>query len=230
MPAKRCPANGHGLPSSRSAFTNWIFRLKACASRSTATTSSPRSAKKRACRPAPLATSSTGPRSISAAQRTTQSEGASPECGCTLSEAAADALQGCLERLGIEQAGGRVHDAQLYARRVDALFLRHRLGVPVDIGSIELLIAHGMRLARLRPQRLEHLDHRGVARASGLAKRFDDLLEHHAALLAAVPEHGGVRPGQARAAPGRDPAAQRGGRRAKLPLRLARGLAFFRLA
>src|ERR1700675_2664342 len=48
-----------------------------CGSRSTATASSPLPAKKRACRPCPLATSSTGPRVTSGAHRTTQSEGVS---------------------------------------------------------------------------------------------------------------------------------------------------------
>src|SRR5574341_953930 len=82
MPPKRSPANGHGLPSSRSART---LRTPAIVggSRSTATTSSPRAANNFACRPAPLATSSTGPRATSGAQRTTQGEGVSIDA-CTV--------------------------------------------------------------------------------------------------------------------------------------------------
>src|SRR5262249_26782876 len=48
-----------------------------CSSRSTATTSSPRVANNRAWRPVPQATSSTGPRSTSAAKRVTQGDGVS---------------------------------------------------------------------------------------------------------------------------------------------------------
>src|SRR6185503_12642674 len=78
MPPKRWPANGHGLPSSRSALTNRTPGID-CASRSTATTSSPRAAKSLACRPCPLATSSTGPRATSGAHRATQRDGVSIE-------------------------------------------------------------------------------------------------------------------------------------------------------
>src|ERR1700741_752858 len=78
MPPKRCPANGHGLPSSRSACTERTPGID-CASRSTATTSSPRWANNFACRPAPLATSSTGPRVTSGAQRATHADGVSSE-------------------------------------------------------------------------------------------------------------------------------------------------------
>src|SRR5687767_2837394 len=57
-----------------------------CGSRSTAITSSPRCAKNLACRPDPLATSSTGPRVTSGAQRTTQGEGVSSESCAMISQ------------------------------------------------------------------------------------------------------------------------------------------------
>src|SRR5688572_17047689 len=79
MAPKRWPANGHGLPSSRSACTNVTPGID-CGSRSTATTSRFLPPKKRACLPPPLATSSTGPRVTSAAQRTTHGEGPSEPC------------------------------------------------------------------------------------------------------------------------------------------------------
>src|SRR2546423_1126308 len=74
MAANLLPANGHGLPSSRSALTKWIDEGSAASIRSTPHASKPRSAKNVAWRPSPHATSSTGPRSTSCAQRTTQSE------------------------------------------------------------------------------------------------------------------------------------------------------------
>src|SRR6185503_16493652 len=77
MPPKRWPGNGHGLPSSRSACTNRTPGID-CGSRSTAIT--PRFAKTLACRPAPLATSSTGPRVTSGAQRATHGDGSSDAC------------------------------------------------------------------------------------------------------------------------------------------------------
>src|SRR5438477_6713687 len=75
--ANRLPAKGQAPPS-RSAFTNCTPGI-VCGSRSTAMTSSPRSAKKTAWRPAPEATSSTGPAVTRSAQRRTHSEGNSAE-------------------------------------------------------------------------------------------------------------------------------------------------------
>src|SRR5438067_2455539 len=75
--ANRLPAKGQAPPS-RSAFTNCTPGI-ICGSRSTAMTSSPRSAKKTAWRPAPEATSSTGPAVTRSAQRRTHSEASSAE-------------------------------------------------------------------------------------------------------------------------------------------------------
>src|SRR6187397_1410883 len=82
MPPKRWPGNGHGLPSSRSAWTNCTPEID-CGARSTAIT--PRLVKTRECLPAPLATSSTGPRVTSGAQRITHGDGSSDSC-TTLSQ------------------------------------------------------------------------------------------------------------------------------------------------
>src|SRR6185436_496928 len=62
------------MPFSRSACTNFTPGI-CCGARSTATASKPRAAKRRAWRPGPLATSSTGPLFTSGAQRTTHSLG-----------------------------------------------------------------------------------------------------------------------------------------------------------
>src|SRR5581483_10678604 len=68
-------------PFSRSACTKRTPGIS-CGSRSTASTSRPRAANSRAWRPAPLATSSTGPRSTSSAQRETHADGASRSWCC----------------------------------------------------------------------------------------------------------------------------------------------------
>src|SRR5574339_166882 len=80
MPPNCCAGNGHGLPSSRSACTNFAPGMD-CGSRSTAMTSN--LLKTLACLPEPQATSSTGPRLTSGAQRTTHGDGVSG-CACAM--------------------------------------------------------------------------------------------------------------------------------------------------
>src|SRR5256886_15897987 len=86
----------------------------------------PRPAKKRACRPAPLATSSTGPRVTSCAQRTTHSDGASAPCKSASSAAPGESCQAdCANEQ--PQRGERVYRGDLLVPRL--------VIVPADEGS-----------------------------------------------------------------------------------------------
>src|SRR4030095_6377788 len=102
MPPKRWPGNGHALPSSRSACTNRTPGMD-CGSRSTAITSTP--LKILEWRPAPLATSSTGPRFTSGAHRTTHGDGSSDACTVLDQELAQHRAMAAVFVLAIETDG-----------------------------------------------------------------------------------------------------------------------------
>src|SRR3989442_9650797 len=81
------------------------------------TTARPRPEKRRACRPAPLATSSTGPRVTSCAQRTTHSDGASAPCRSASSSAPGESCQtDCANEQ--PQRGERVYRGDLLVPRL----------------------------------------------------------------------------------------------------------------
>src|SRR5688500_15581361 len=160
MPPKRCPGNGHGLPSSRSALTKVIALGKTCASRSTAVTLSPRDENTLACLPAPLATSSTGPRVTSSAQRLTHADGSSESCAMLGEQLAQDGAMAALRVFAVaanreirvrrqrgeeaDQAIGRrrLHLAaiRLGEARPVLLRLRHQPGAGREIGQPQVVI------------------------------------------------------------------------------------------
>src|SRR5687768_12480243 len=160
MPPKRRPSKGQGLPSSRSALTKVIPSGRACKSRSTAMTFKFLEAKSRECRPAPLATSSTGPRATSGAQRLTQSDGSSESCAMLGQQLAQDravaarlviavAADGKVRierqrREKCEQALGRrgLHLAAIGAGEARPVLLRarHQPGARREIGQPDVVV------------------------------------------------------------------------------------------
>src|SRR5688572_17784251 len=115
-------------------------------SRSTAITGMFLCLKRRACRPIPLATSRTGPRPTSGAQRLTQSDGSSESCAMLCQQLAQEravaallvlaiAAHGkvCVSRQGGEKPdqaprGGRLHLAPVVARVLLPPLISPRLG------------------------------------------------------------------------------------------------------